>query len=102
MHTDKRGKRYVICNRCGVQLFVRLAAGIERFEQLIQRADFQNVWERLSELEGRYKMQCPKCRKAFWASPRLIATSWFDGRFTGYRCQEEDCDGVAKPVEEAQ
>ena len=97
---DKRNKRYVICDTCGVQLFVRLAAGIRRFEQLVEKADFQNVWQRLAELEQRYQVQCPKCRKKFWVTPALTATSWFDGSFIGYRCPEEGCDGIAKPVEE--
>ena len=102
VRTNKRSKPYVICNRCGVQLFVRLEAGIRKFRELVERADFQNVWERLAELERRNKTQCPKCRKTFWVSPDLVATSWFDGRFTGYRCPEEGCEGVVKPMEEKQ
>ncbi|HKF52287.1 MAG TPA: hypothetical protein VKB26_08235 [Candidatus Acidoferrales bacterium] len=102
VRTNKRNKPYVVCNRCGVQLFIRVEAGIRRFHELVERADFQNIWERLAELEGRYKLQCPKCRKSFWVSPDLIATSWFDGRFIGYRCPEEGCDGAAKPQKEKQ
>lgn len=102
VRTQKRGKPYVICNRCGVQLFIRLEAGIRKFHELVERADFQNIWQRLAELEGRYKVECPKCRKAFWINSKLIATSWFDGRFIGYRCPEEGCDAVVRPIEERQ
>lgn len=102
VRTQKRGKPYVICDRCGVQLFVRLEAGIRKFQELVEKAQFENVWQRLAELEERYQLQCPKCRKVFWVSPQLIATSWFDGSFNGYRCPEEGCDGVAKPEEEKQ
>lgn len=100
VRTQKRGKPYVICNRCGVQLFIRLEAGIRKFRELVERADFQNIWERLADLEQRYKIECPKCRKAFWVNASQIATSWFDGRFTGYRCPEEDCDAIVRPPEE--
>lgn len=100
VRTHKRGKPYVICNRCGVQLFVRLEAGIRKFRELVERSDFQNIWQRLAELEERYKIECPKCRKMFWVDPKLIATSWFDGSFSGYRCPEGGCNTVVKPSEE--
>jgi DNA-directed RNA polymerase subunit RPC12/RpoP len=35
LRTDKNGKRYAICNPCGLQLFVRRAQGIENLERLI-------------------------------------------------------------------
>lgn len=97
---NKKHKPYVVCNRCGVQLFVRIEAGIRKFYQLVEKADFQNVWQRLAELEKRYIAQCPKCRKRFWVTTASIATSWFDGRFMGYGCPEEGCGGTAIPEEE--
>lgn len=32
---DKRGKPYFVCDPCGIQLFIRRRAGIERLENLI-------------------------------------------------------------------
>jgi hypothetical protein len=36
IRTDKNKKRYFICDRCGIQAFVRKEAGILRLEKLIQ------------------------------------------------------------------
>lgn len=36
---SKKGKPYVICAHCALQLFVRGAAGVERFDQLAYSAD---------------------------------------------------------------
>ena len=93
---SKKGKPYVVCNGCGVQMFVRNENGIRTFERLMAQAEARNIWERLADLEGRYKRQCPKCGKKFWITDELARTSWFDGEFIGYRCPEEDCDGIAK------
>lgn len=97
---SKRGKPYVVCNGCGMQMFVRTKEGIRKFEKLVGDAVENNIWGRLAELETRYKVQCPKCGKRFWASTKLIKTSWFSGLFVGYKCPEDDCDGVAKPEEQ--
>lgn len=91
---SKRRKPYVVCNACCVQMFVRCEPGIRRFETLVSDAEARNIWERLSDLERQYRKKCPKCGKSFWASEELIRTSLFDGSFIGYRCPEEDCDGV--------
>jgi len=42
----KKGKPYVICDPCGVQLFVRGKGGIQRFET--QNAALEKVGETLS------------------------------------------------------
>jgi len=97
---SKRGKPYVVCNGCGMQMFVRTQEGIRKLEELIGNAAEANIWGRLAELEERYRLQCPRCGKRFWVSTKLIKTSWFDGQFVGYTCPEENCDGVAKPEEE--
>lgn len=34
IRTDKNGKRYVVCEPCGIQCFVRRAAGIRLLEKL--------------------------------------------------------------------
>src|SRR6185437_16438374 len=91
----KKDKPYLVCDPCGVQLFVRNATGIGRFEGLVQSAEQRGIWERLEELQRRYRKKCPKCDKEFWIAPEQIKTSWVDGSFTGYRCPERGCDGVA-------
>lgn|ERR1700730_12166004 len=97
---SKKRKPYVICNGCGVQLFVRTEPGIRKFERLVSDAAAQTVWERLRNLERRYQKKCPKCGKKFWVDAKSIETNWFDGHFTGYQCPEPDCDGVVMPEEE--
>ena len=94
---SKKGKPYVICNGCGVQMFVRTEPGIRRFEKLVAEAESRNIWARLNDLEQSYRKQCPKCGTKFWAIEELIKTNMFNGRFVGYRCPEEDCDGIVKP-----
>ncbi len=96
---SKKRKPYLVCDRCGVQMFVRSETGIRKFRELVEKAESRNIWERLAELEQRYRVKCPKCRKEFWVAEDLIVTSWFSGEFIGYRCPEEDCDGVAKSEE---
>lgn len=93
---SKRNKPYVVCDRCGMQLFVRTRAGIQKFEALVSQAAAENIWERLRSLAKHYQRKCPKCGKTFWIREELIATSWFDGSVTGYRCPESDCDGIAR------
>lgn len=100
VRTSKKGKPYVVCDRCGIQMFVRTAAGIEKFEKLVAEAQAQNIWGRLRELQGQYEKKCPECGKSFWANDALIATSWFNGSFIGFKCPEPGCDGIAKPEEE--
>ena len=101
VRTTKKGKPYMICDPCGVQMFVRVETGIRRFEQLIADADENNIWKRLAELQQRYQFQCPKCRKKFWLTPELIKTSWASGKLEGYRCPDPGCGGTAKPEKAA-
>ena len=101
VRTTKKGKPYMICDPCGVQMFVRVETGIRRFEQLVADADENNVWKRLAELQQRYQFQCPKCRKKFWLTPELIKTSWASGKLEGYRCPDPGCGGIAKPEKAA-
>jgi len=97
---SKKGKPYIICNPCGLQMFVRTEPGIKKFNKLVEEAESENLWERLAELQERYQQRCPRCGKTFWVSEELIVTSWFDGKLTGYKCPEEDCDGMARLEEE--
>ena len=94
---SKKGKPYVVCYGCGVQIFVRAEPGIRRLSELVKNAEKRNIWDRLSDIESRYKKKCPECGKRFWISEELIKTSWLDGQFVGYRCPEEDCDGIVGP-----
>ena len=101
VRTTKKGKPYMICDPCGVQMFVRVETGIRRFEQLVADAEENNIWKRLAELQQRYQFQCPKCRKKFWLTPELIKTSWASGKLDGYRCPDPGCGGIAKPEKAA-
>lgn len=97
----KKDKPYVVCDPCGMQLFVRNQTGIGRFDQLVSDAAQRNIWARLQELQQRYQKKCPKCGRRFWIGPDQLKTSWLDGSFEGYCCTEKGCDGVAKWKEEA-
>ena len=94
VRTSKRKKPYVICSPCGVQMFIRERAGIEAFGNLVKQGLKADVLTRIGQLEQRYKLQCPQCGKFFWASPELLGTNWFNGKASGYRCPENNCQGV--------
>ncbi len=94
VRASKKDKPYMVCDPCGVQLFVRGSHGIERLKQLVVRGEAGNALERLAEIERRYRKSCPKCRKSFWIIPELMKTSWFNGELTGYQCPTKDCEGV--------
>jgi hypothetical protein len=100
VRTTKKGKPYMICDPCGMQMFVRVETGIRRFEAMIEAADRDDVWGRMSKLQRRYELKCPKCEKKFWLTPELIKTSWVSGTFEGYRCPDTDCGGIAKEEDE--
>lgn len=90
----KKDKPYMVCDPCGMQLFVRNAMGISRFERLVTSAEQRDIWKRLEELQQRYRRKCPECGKDFWITPDQIKTSWMDGSFAGYRCPERGCGGI--------
>jgi len=92
----KKGKPYVICDPCGVQMFVRNSEGIRRFETLLAEARDSDIWTRLAGLERRYRKKCPECRNDFWIEEKLIKTSIMDGSFQGYRCPKPGCKGIVK------
>jgi ssDNA-binding Zn-finger/Zn-ribbon topoisomerase 1 len=91
---SKKEKPYVVCDPCGVQMLVRAASGIERFRSLISRGKRGNSFDRLAEMERRYRKRCPECRKTFWIDPDQAESSWFNGKLTGYKCPEQGCGGV--------
>jgi len=96
----KKDKPYVICDPCGMQLFVRNDTGIALFERLVDGAEERHIWQRLEELQQQYRKKCPKCGRMFWIHPDRVKTNWMDGSFEGYRCPERGCDGVAKAKED--
>lgn len=91
VRTTKKGKPYVVCDPCGIQVFVRGPAGISAFNRLADRADGAGLWTRLAEMESRYRLACPKCGHRFWIEPELAKTSVFDGSLRGFTCPQEDC-----------
>ncbi len=92
----KKNKPYITCDPCGIQVFVRGPSGIAAFERLVNRADQENLWEKLSGMEERYRLKCPECGTRFWLEPELIETSIFDGSVKGIRCPQKNCDAVVK------
>ena len=66
---SKKDKPYVICQRCGVQMFVRNRPGIQAFYRLVEQAEERDLWSRLSELQRCYRKRCPECGVIFWAAP---------------------------------
>ena len=91
---SKTGKPYIICNTCGVQVFVRGKAGIAAFDQLVDRARLDGTYMRMNEMIRRYYVRCPACRNQFWIQPDLIVTSLFDGSLKGVRCPNATCKAV--------
>jgi predicted RNA-binding Zn-ribbon protein involved in translation (DUF1610 family) len=82
----KKNKPYVTCDPCGVQLFVRGPEGIDGFKRLIERANRDGIFDRLKEVEARYRLSCPECGCRFWIERDLIKTSAFDGSLKGFKC----------------
>ena len=97
----KKNKPYVVCDPCGIQIFIRGPAGIAAFDRLIDRASGEDLWTRLREMEQRYYLKCPKCGRRFWIEPELAKTSIFDGSLQGFRCPQDNC-GATVAWEEKQ
>lgn len=101
VRVSKKNKPYVVCDPCGIQCFIRGPAGIDAFYRLIDRAERQGLWSRLSEMEGHYHLKCQACGRQFWAEKDLVGTSWIDGAFKGFRCPNQDCGEVVSWEEES-
>ncbi len=93
---SKKKKPYVICDPCGIQLFVRNPAGTDAFNELVDRAADEDLWTLLARLKESYEKQCPSCGHKFWVKPELIQTSWVDGSLEGFRCPRKGCRGIVK------
>ncbi len=90
----KKNKPYIVCDPCGVQVFVRGPAGIETFSRLLEQARHEDLLTRFKEMVGRYRLTCPACGGQFWIGPKLIETSVFDGSLKGVRCPEDKCKAL--------
>ncbi len=90
----KKDKPYVICDPCGVQVFIRGPAGIAEFDRLVERTSGEGLVERLKEMARQYRLTCPECGGQFWIKPELVKTSVFDGSLKGFRCPQEGCGAV--------
>ena len=97
----KKDKPYLICDPCGVQVFVRGPAGIAEFDRLLERTNTESLFSRLQETERRYRLTCADCGHEFWAEAKLIETSVFDGSLKGFRCPQKNCDAIV-PWEQEQ
>ena len=82
-------------------MFVRERVGIEIFSKLVEQGLKSDVFTRVGQLEQRYRLKCPVCKKPFWANPELAETNWLNGKVSGYRCPEKNCPGVAPTGEQS-
>jgi predicted nucleic acid-binding Zn ribbon protein len=87
----KKDKPYIICHPCGIQVFVRGPEGIAAFNRLVERADAEDLWARIKEMEPTYRLKCPQCGHRFWIEPSLVKTSLFDGSLQGFQCPGKNC-----------
>jgi transcription elongation factor Elf1 len=90
----KKKKPYITCDPCGIQLFVRGPLGIAALSRLLDRAEVENLWTRLAEMERRFYLNCPACGCHFWIEAGLVKTSLFDGSLQGFRCPAKGCREV--------
>ncbi len=96
VRVTKKDKPYVICDPCGVQVFVRGPAGIAEFNRLLERTSTEGVVARLKAMVERYRLTCPECGNPFWIEPELVKTSAFDGSLKGFRCPQDDCGAIVR------
>lgn len=94
VRTTKKRKPYLICDPCGVQLFVRGPGGIAEFSRLVEQGERDGVSTRIEEMEDRFRLTCPECGNKFWAEPKLAKTSTFDGSLKGFRCPQKGCGAI--------
>ena len=92
----KKKKPYVVCDPCGIQVFIRGPAGIATFNRLVERGSGEDLWTRIAEMERRYRLKCPECGCRFWIEPELVKTSIFDGSLQGFRCPQKNCGATVE------
>src|SRR5260370_16844752 len=74
----KKSKPYLICDPCGVQVFVRGPAGIGEFNRLLDRTNNEGLLSRLKQMEQRYRLTWPESGCQFSPEPKPIKTTMFD------------------------
>lgn len=90
----KKHKPYIVCDPCGLQLFVRGPHGIAAFERLLDRDGVADLWTRIEEMQRRFYFKCPACGCRFWIEPNLVKTSPITGSLQGFRCPGKNCQEV--------
>ena len=93
---SKKDKPYVVCDHCGVQMFVRNPAGIRAFDQLVAEGERVGLLEAIAEMQQRYWQECPDCGERFWVDLGRIETSWIDGSVKGFKCSQDGCKGLVE------
>lgn len=96
LRMTKKRKPYLVCDPCGIQVFVRGPAGIAALNALLERAEVEDLWTRLAQMERRFYLRCSACGRQFWIEPSLIKTSLLDGSLQGFRCPNKDCREVVR------
>lgn len=92
----KKEKPYITCDPCGIQVFVRGPSGIDAFNRLVARANSEDLWTRLKEMQRRYYLKCSECGNCFWIEADLAETSAWDGSLKGFRCPQKSCAAVTE------
>jgi hypothetical protein len=64
----KKDKPYLICDPCGVQIFVRGPTGIHEFKRLLERGSRNGTMGRLEEME-KPRMACVAVSPPLFISP---------------------------------
>lgn len=97
VRSSKKNKPYVVCDACGVQMFVRTKPGITRLASLMAEPQAVSVMQRLATVARQQRQTCRSCRHAFWLSEAKLETSWFNGAHVGYKCPK--CGAAVKSPE---
>ena len=97
VRSSKKNKPYVVCDACGVQMFVRMKPGITRLASLMAEPQAGSVMQRLATVARQQRQTCRSCHHAFWLSEAKLETSWFNGAHVGYKCPK--CGAAVKPSE---
>lgn len=84
VRVTKKDNPYLICDPCGVQVFIRGPTGVEEFNRLLERTGNEGVVARLKEMLRQYRLTCHECGCQFWIKPDLIKTRAFDGSLKGF------------------
>jgi transcription elongation factor Elf1 len=112
-----KGKPYVVCDPCGMQMFLRKDEGIAALHKISSGGSADKLREKIQSLEKQLALAernkaeltrktvkdieksalrtCPECGAEFIIREDLIKTSWLDGRFLGFKCPKDGCKGIA-------